>query len=277
MAKYSANPINYGIIPKRWMDTPIMSFEDALLEQERLQNAELANEINSVKAEEGRAQQNARNQAREEYAQMMADRKAKGEKEELTGDDLLKMATKYDVATGDVGSAADREIRKADKGLANELAWERLNKPVYRSISANGGLVEITPDGKERVIREPKSKPDAQDRRKTIEVYDPKTKERDVVGSEAEFEIWKIAHPSGKRISNTITDTNIQKQAMMSELGIGEDNIELTAPEEALAIAEAKKPKEKQKDIVIKPGEKIKQRPDGSRYILKADGSKKDI
>lgn len=290
MARYTPETINTSIIPKDWLNNPIMSFNDAQAEADKLQNADLVNQLNEAKLVQDKRQSDAQKQTDTDYAALIQGHKDSGEPESLTPDELMTLATKYDVAKGDIGAAAELQTKEADKKLQQDLAREKFEKPQVHG-SVTGGIYTTDEDGNIDIVSPPQ-KTDPSLKAKTIETYDPNTKSRGVVGSEAEFTIEKAKNPQLKRIDNSISDSGIQKgefmQDLMSDSPTGgatpsptpapkQESLQLAPTEEAMAMAEANKPTDQQKDIIIRPGERVVQDKKGNRFLVKSDGTKTPI
>lgn len=161
MEKYNPNPINYGIIPKQWLNTPVMSSEEAFMELEKLQNAELANEINTVQAEKAtRANEAEKELAKEFEAKMEAKRQA-GEDAVVSSDDALNMVRANQMKYGQGRELADDELRRLQIQSLDEERKRRAQEDIIRSTSPYANLEAIDPNTLEvKLLRAGKEKPE---------------------------------------------------------------------------------------------------------------------
>lgn len=177
MEKYNPNPINYGIIPKQWLNTPVMSSEEAFMELEKLQNAELANEINQQNAEVLTRKNQAQKKLVDEYeAQMEAKRQA-GEPELLNTEAAMNLAKKYQILSGDPGGLVDDELRKIQIQSLDEERKRRAKESQYEysSESPYNRIVKINKETGERTILQEPTESRGKDRDTAGLYINPKT------------------------------------------------------------------------------------------------------
>lgn len=171
-AKYSPNPMNWNIVPKEWMNTPIMSFEEALMEQEKLQQAELANSIAEQNAERLTRQNESEKELAKQYEQELELRRQAGEESPLIStEDTIKMVNENRLKYGQgdtyiddaykqmqLESAKEERDRKAKEinlrtGMGGEIWYQdpETNKPVIVRAAKEpkeGGKSKFPEEGK---------------------------------------------------------------------------------------------------------------------------------
>lgn len=158
MEKYNPNPINYGIIPKQWLNTPVMSSEEAFMELERLQNAELANEINTQQAEKATRANEAEKELAKEYESKMEAKRQAGEKAYLSTDDALNMVRENQLKYGQGEKLADDELRKLQIQSLDEERKRRAEEAKYRAFSPYSDIYKEGDNGLE-LYKQGKEKP----------------------------------------------------------------------------------------------------------------------
>ncbi len=157
MEKYNPNPINYGIIPKQWLNTPVMSSEEAFMELEKLQNAELANEINTQQAEKATRANEAEKELAKEYESKMEAKRLAGEQAYLSSDDALNMVRENFLKYGQGEKLVDDELRRLQIKSLDEERKRRDEEAKYLIanpsadilLKGDAGLINVRP-GKEK-------------------------------------------------------------------------------------------------------------------------------
>lgn len=161
--KYNPNPINYGIIPKQWLNTPVMSSEEAFMELEKLQNAELANEINTQNAERVTRENEAEKELAKEYEAKMQAKAEAGEQGLLSPEDALSMVRENQLKYGKGKELADDELRRLQIQSLDEDRKRRAEEAKYRAFSPYSDIYKEGETGLE-LYKQGKEKPKSEGR-----------------------------------------------------------------------------------------------------------------
>lgn len=157
--KYNPIDVDMSIYPKRWLDVAPVSFEDALKQAQQLENQDTVNDINEQNLEDKKRDNEYESELGTTVQERLAAKQAAGEEEKLSTEEILDIANSVGFKYGKGKEIADRELRRSEAEANRALAERKLDRPLIRTISANGGLVEIDPDSGQLVntIREPKA------------------------------------------------------------------------------------------------------------------------
>lgn len=147
--KYNPNPINYGIIPKQWLNTPVMSSEEAFMELEKLQNAELANEINQQNAEVLTRNNESEKELAKEYEAKMQAKAEAGEQGLLSPEDALSMVRENQLKYGKGKELADDELRRLQIQSLDEERKRRAEDAKYRAFNTDDDIFKEGENGLE--------------------------------------------------------------------------------------------------------------------------------
>lgn len=172
---YDPLDIDMKLIPKRWLDVPLMDFEDARAEAEAIQQAELVNDIRQQDLDDKTRSNDYEKKVAEEAQTILAGKKDRGEEAKLSSDELFDLANTLGIESGQTKEVLDRELRRSEAAANRALAERRLEKPIIRGTSAYGGLEVIDPETGQiiQTLKEPEKRPNADDKPKEIMMVNP--------------------------------------------------------------------------------------------------------
>lgn len=157
---YSPLGIDMRVFPKSWFDTDPMTFEDALMEAEKLQNAELSNDINQQNLSKKKKDLEYEDEFSKGFGERMKAREDAGETEPMSPDEIFDYANEVGLKYGKGEEVADRELRRSEAEAKRKLAEDRTSQPKVMVRSPFSDLVKIDPDtGETTILREGKEKP----------------------------------------------------------------------------------------------------------------------
>ncbi len=173
--KYNPIDVDMSIYPKRWLDVAPVSFEEALKQAQQLENQETVNDINQQNLEDKKRDNEYESELGSTVQERLAAKKAAGEDERLSTEETLDIANSVGFKYGKGKEIADRELRRSEAAANRALAERKLDRPLIRSTSAYGGIVEIDADTGQVVntIKEPREKPSKEDEQTEVVLRNP--------------------------------------------------------------------------------------------------------
>lgn len=162
MAFKTYNPleIDKGFYPKAWFnsDQP-MTLDEVLMEAEKLQNAELSNDINEYNLKTKKREQDYSEELAEGFKTKQAEKAAAGSTDPMTMDEIFDFANEIGLKHGRGEEVADREIKRIEAEAKRQKQEREENEPKVIVRSPYSDLIKIDPKtGETEVVMQAREK-----------------------------------------------------------------------------------------------------------------------
>lgn len=199
-AKYKPLDIENGLIPKEWLNNPIMSYNDAEAEYQELQRKTAAADYAGFQAKDAARDDAAEEDISSKFKTKRQEKLDQGGDGELSDDEIYSMVNEAELSAGKGSSVANREILRLNKEAELELRKQKMNQPKYVSRSPYSDVYEFDPEtgeetlvrpGKERPSSNPKFTPKTLLNPTTLEEIPIKSKDEELAAFDAGFTMTK--------------------------------------------------------------------------------------
>lgn len=273
---YSPLDIATSLIPKRWLDTPMVSFNDADAEYQKLQQQTALADATATKAKVDKAKADANQEIATNFQKKRDDNVAGGGDGTLSDDEMYGLVRDANLKYGQ-GDDVVKTLLAQDKLDAEQTANEaRANKKDIKAVSPQSDIYEVDDQGNMVLKQKGTPKPEKDKVKIPFKVYNPTTQDEQTVADDAD---WAVKYADGYTVKepNTLPPSEVEFQKMQA--GKNKGKVSTVSPDNSTPPPSDTRAGDSPMDFTLPPGSRILSDPKNpSKKVAKLpDGTYKPL